>query len=93
MTIKTANQALEESKDIFEHVVVVGLKKDGKVDIVPTVATYQFCQWALDRAKFELAIMEKATVDAGQVLKPEEPAEASKNQEGPGAVLETAGDK
>lgn len=67
MTMKTANEVLEESKNAFKHVVVVGLHDNGKVDVNPTISTYQFCQWLLDRAKFELLISEKANIDANDL--------------------------
>ena len=54
----TTNEVLDSAKDKFDHVVVVGIK-DGIIDVAPSIATYQFCQWLLDRAKFELLLSEK----------------------------------
>ena len=67
MTVLTADQALDNAKGLFEHVAVIGLKKNGKVDIIPTIATYQFTQWLLNRASFELLIAEKAQIEAESI--------------------------
>lgn len=65
MAAKTPNQVLDESKDKFDQLLVVGLK-NGQIDVLTTNATYQFCQWILDRAKFELLITERASLGEPQ---------------------------
>lgn len=58
------NETLEKSKGQFDEVMVVGLK-GGSVDIATSIPTYQFTQWLLSRAAFELNISEKAAQNTG----------------------------
>lgn len=58
-----ANDLLGSVKGKFDEIVVIGLK-NGVVDVAPSVPTYQFVQWLLSRAAFELNIAEKANLVA-----------------------------
>lgn len=58
---EVVNETIEAAKNKFDEIVIVGIK-NGVVDVVPSIATYQFCQWLLDRAKFELLISEKSQI-------------------------------
>lgn len=53
------NDLFDSIKNKFDEVVIVGLK-DGIVDVATSIPTYQFAQWILERAKFELLVAEKA---------------------------------
>lgn len=55
------NDLFDSVKNKFDEVVIVGLK-NGIVDVATSIPTYQFAQWMLDRAKFELLVAEKAQI-------------------------------
>lgn len=57
-----ANEVLNETMDKFEVVIVVGLTANGQIDINSNLPQYPTMQWLLDRAKFELLIHERNTL-------------------------------
>lgn len=54
-----ANKVLEESKDKFNIVLVIGLDTKGHIDINSNLPQYPTMQYMINRAGFELLIHEK----------------------------------
>lgn len=59
-----ANVVLDESKNKFEGVLVIGVTDTGHLDINSNVTQYPWLQYALQRAGFELLIHEKNQINA-----------------------------
>lgn len=53
-----ANKVLEESKNKFDVVIVIGLDNKGKIDINANLPQYPTMQYMISRAAFELNVHE-----------------------------------
>jgi len=54
-----ANKVLEESKDKFNIIIVIGLDEKGNIDVNSNLPQYPTLQYMINRAGFELLIHEK----------------------------------
>lgn len=54
----TADEVLEKSKGIFETVVIVGVRKDGEIDINTNNPQFPIIHYILNRSLFKLNIFE-----------------------------------
>jgi hypothetical protein len=58
---KNVNEILNNAKNKFEHVIVIGTSGDN-LHISSTIATYPFMHWTLNKATLELLLHEKQAV-------------------------------
>lgn len=56
--VNPVDNVLEESKNTFQNVVVIGVLPNGTIDVRTTVAEYPFVHWMLNKAVFQLNIHE-----------------------------------
>jgi hypothetical protein len=56
-----ANKILDDAKDKFPVVMVIGLTKENLLDVTTNIPQYPTLQWLLNRASFELLLHEKQT--------------------------------
>jgi hypothetical protein len=59
-----ANKVLDDAKDKFPVVMVIGLTKENLLDVTTNIPQYPTLQWLLNRASFELLLHEKQTAQA-----------------------------
>lgn len=76
MTVKTElNKALDRA-DNYASVLVIGFTHNGQVDFLPSTPTYGFTHHALNKATFQLNMMENQ-----QVIQAAHAAEEAKEAE------------
>lgn len=62
----TADSVLDSSKGKFEHVIVLGVTKEGLLEVGSTIHSYPFIHWHLNKATFQLNVHENNALTAAQ---------------------------
>lgn len=61
-TNKTVNELLEENKDKHETILLIGFNKNGKIHIDTNRPTFEFVNYAINRANYNINHLETAQV-------------------------------
>jgi len=62
----TADDVLEGSKGKFQHAIVLGITKDGLLEVASTIHSYPFIHWHLNKAAFQLNVHENNALTASR---------------------------
>lgn len=57
--VSSVNQELDNAKNTFTSVVIIGVKPDGSLDIRTNLTSYELTQYLFHRASFEIFVHQR----------------------------------